>query len=468
VNYLYLLATLLFVYGIKGMTSLRTCRRGNRISEVGMLIAIVTTVAICAAGGFLSWWVLIAGLIVGSAAGTWIAKVTPTTAMPEMVGALNGCGGFASALVAVASILEDPILHDPTKSLADTTIVNAISTPATILIGMVTLTGSFVAYVKLGGKKLSHPLRGMARHQLHIAIGIGILLSSVWLVYAQSAWALVTATIVLVLLASVLGVFLVVPIGGADMPVVISLLNSYSGMAAAASGFVINNPLLIVVGALVGTSGLILTQIMCKAMNRSLGNVLLGGIGDEVVAKDAKDYQSIKSATPEEVAMLLEGAGSVVFVPGYGLAVAQAQHTIRELGELLMKRGANVRYAIHPVAGRMPGHMNVLLAESDVPYDQLWEMDRINGDFKNTDVVIVVGANDVVNPAARESSGPIAGMPILDVDQARTTVVIKRSLAPGYAGIKNPLFERDNCLMVFLDAKEALENMVKEVKELAK
>jgi NAD(P) transhydrogenase subunit beta len=333
---------------------------------------------------------------------------------------------------------------------------------------MVTLTGSFVAYVKLGGKKLSHPLRGMARHQLHIAIGIGILLSSVWLVYAQSAWALVTATIVLVLLASVLGVFLVVPIGGADMPVVISLLNSYSGMAAAASGFVINNPLLIVVGALVGTSGLILTQIMCKAMNRSLGNVLLGGIGDEVVAKDAKDYQSIKSATPEEVAMLLEGAGSVVFVPGYGLAVAQAQHTIRELGELLMKRGANVRYAIHPVAGRMPGHMNVLLAESDVPYDQLWEMDRINGDFKNTDVVIVVGANDVVNPAARESSGPIAGMPILDVDQARTTVVIKRSLAPGYAGIKNPLFERDNCLMVFLDAKEALENMVKEVKELAK
>jgi len=224
--------------------------------------------------------------------------------------------------------------------------------------------------------------------------------------------------------------------------------------------------LLVVVGSLVGTSGLILTKIMCKAMNRSLGNVLLGGMGEETVAKDAKDYKSIKSAQPEEIAMLLDGATSVVFVPGYGLAVAQAQHVVRELADLLQKRGAMVRYAIHPVAGRMPGHMNVLLAESDVPYEQLWEMERINGDFKNTDVVIVVGANDVVNPAARENSGPIAGMPILDVDQARTVVVIKRSLAPGYAGIKNPLFEAENTLMVFLDAKEALEGIVKEVKEL--
>jgi NAD(P) transhydrogenase subunit beta len=274
------------------------------------------------------------------------------------------------------------------------------------------------------------------------------------------------ATALLALLAAGLGALLVLPIGGADMPVVVSLLNSYSGVAGAAAGFVINSPLLVVVGALVGTSGLILTKIMCKAMNRSLGNVLLGGMGEETVAKDAKDYKSIKSAQPEEIAMLLDGATSVVFVPGYGLAVAQAQHVVRELADLLQKRGAMVRYAIHPVAGRMPGHMNVLLAESDVPYEQLWEMERINGDFKNTDVVIVVGANDVVNPAARENSGPIAGMPILDVDQARTVVVIKRSLAPGYAGIKNPLFEAENTLMVFLDAKEALEGIVKEVKEL--
>jgi NAD(P) transhydrogenase subunit beta len=285
-------------------------------------------------------------------------------------------------------------------------------------------------------------------------------------VFASGGASVAIAAILLALLSGVLGGFLVLPIGGADMPVVVSLLNSYSGVAGAAAGFVIANPLLIVVGALVGTSGLILTQIMCKAMNRSLGNVLLGGMGEETVAKDAKDYKSIKSAGPEEIAMLLDGASSVVFVPGYGLAVAQAQHVVRELADLLTKKGANVRYAIHPVAGRMPGHMNVLLAESDVPYEQLWEMDKINGDFKNTDVVIVVGANDVVNPAARESTGPIAGMPILDVDQARTVVVIKRSLAPGYAGIKNPLFELENTLMVFLDAKEALEGIVKEVKEL--
>jgi H+-translocating NAD(P) transhydrogenase subunit beta len=464
VDYLYLLATLLFVWGIKGLTSIKTCRRGNRISEVGMLLAIVTTLAVT---NNLSWGLLIAGLAVGGALGALIAVKTKTTQMPEMVGALNGLGGAASALVAIADMLESPVAKTDGLRLLDTGLVHAISTPLTILIGLVTLTGSFVAYFKLSGKKLVHPFHGMQRHYVHLAIGAGIIACSAWQLLAPSHWGLVLSTILLAILSSVLGVLLVMPIGGADMPVVISLLNSYSGLAGAASGFVINNPLLVVVGALVGTSGLILTQIMCKAMNRSLGNVLLGGMGgEETVAKDAKDYKSIKSAQPEEVAMLLDGATSVIFVPGYGLAVAQAQHTVRELGDLLTKRGALVRYAIHPVAGRMPGHMNVLLAESDVPYDQLWEMDRINGDFKNTDVAIVVGANDVVNPAAREATGPIAGMPILDVDQARTVIVTKRSLAPGYAGIKNPLFELDNCLMVFLDAKEALEAIVKEVKEL--
>ncbi len=461
--YLYLVATFLFVLGIKRLTSIKTCQLGNRTSEGAMLLAVVTALLVAAG---INWIVVIAGLLVGGAAGAVIARRTPTTQMPEMVAALNGFGGASSALVAMASLLINETMKDPTKSLADTGVVNAISTPFTILIGTLTLTGSFVAYLKLSGKKVAHPFAGMQRHAVHAALGVVALLLAVWQGSTHSHTAMTIATILLALVAGVLGVLLVMPIGGADMPVVVSLLNSYSGVAGAAAGFVINNPLLVVVGALVGTSGLILTQIMCKAMNRSLGNVLLGGMGEETVAKDAKDYKTIKSASPEEVAMLLDGASSVVFVPGYGLAVAQAQHIVRELADLLQKKGATVRYAIHPVAGRMPGHMNVLLAESDVPYDQLWEMDRINADFKNTDVAIVVGANDVVNPAARESTGPIAGMPILDVDQARTVVVIKRSLAPGYAGIKNPLFELENTLMVFLDAKEALEGIVKEVKDL--
>ncbi len=465
-DYLYLLATLLFVFGIKQLTSIKTCLRGNRLSELGMLLAVVTVVVIST--DLISWWVVIAGLLVGGGIGAMIAKKTATTQMPEMVAALNGFGGVSSALVAMAAILENPVMHDPEKTLAHTGLVNAFSTPATIVIGMVTLTGSFVAFFKLAGKKMAHPIKGAQRHYLHAGLGLIAILCAAWEVTTPSAFGLTTSTLLLAVSSGVLGVFLVMPIGGADMPVVVSLLNSYSGIAGAAAGFVIGNPLLIVVGALVGASGLILTQIMCKAMNRSLGNVLLGGIGEESVAKDAKDYQKIKSTTPEEVAMLLDGASSCIIVPGYGLAVAQAQHVVRELGDLLIKRGCNVRYAIHPVAGRMPGHMNVLLAESDVPYDQLWEMDRINGDFKNTDVVIIVGANDVVNPAARDATGPIAGMPILDVDQARTVVVVKRSLSPGYAGIRNPLFDLDNCLMVFLDAKEALEGIVKEVKELAK
>ena len=461
--YLYLLATFLFVFGIKKLTSVKTCRQGNRISEIAMLVAIVATLLVFSN---LNIGLILAGVVVGGAIGLVIAKKTPTTQMPEMVAALNGFGGLSSALVAIAFLLIDETLKDPTKTLWDTGAVNAISTPATIVIGMVTLTGSFVAYFKLSGKKLVHPLAGSNRHLAHAALGLAAFLLGYWQIVTGSHAEMTFATVLLAVLAAALGALLVLPIGGADMPVVVSLLNSYSGVAGATAGFVINNPLLVVVGALVGTSGLILTQIMCKAMNRSLGNVLLGGMGEETVAKDAKDYKSIKSAQPEEVAMLLDGASSVVFVPGYGLAVAQAQHVVRELADLLQKRGAVVRYAIHPVAGRMPGHMNVLLAESDVPYEQLWEMERINGDFKNTDVVIVVGANDVVNPAARSGSGPIAGMPILDVDQARTVVVVKRSLAPGYAGIKNPLFEAENTLMVFLDAKEALEGIVKEVKEL--
>ncbi len=468
-TYLYLLATLFFVFGIKRLTSVKTCASGNRLSEIGMAIAIVTTLIIFR--DEINWVTLIAGVIVGGGIGTFLAKRTPTTEMPELVAGLNGFGGIASALVAMAEVLKGVAANadlpdgSAPQTIADGGPVGAIATLAAILIGMVTLTGSFVAYGKLSGKKLSHPLSDSARHMLHLALGLAGIALGAWMCFAEGGTTIV-AMLLLAVVAAVLGVFLVMPIGGADMPVVVSLLNSYSGVAAAFAGFVINNPLLVVVGSLVGASGLILTQIMCKAMNRSLGNVLLGGMGEDSVSEDARDYTSIKQSGPEEIAMLLDGATSCIFVPGYGLAVAQAQHVVRELGDLLQARGCEVRYAIHPVAGRMPGHMNVLLAESDVPYDQLWEMERINGDFKNTDVVIVVGANDVVNPAAREPSGPIAGMPILDVDHARTVVVIKRSLSPGYAGIKNPLFELDNTLMVFMDAKGALEEMVKEVKDL--
>lgn len=464
-EYLYLLATLLFVFGIKRLTSIRTCAQGNRLSELGMLVAIIAALLI----NEVNWTVIIAGIVVGGGVGMFMAKRTPTTQMPELVAALNGFGGVASALVAIGSVLTNSALTNEVapQSISAFGIVPSIATPVAILIGMVTLTGSFVAYGKLSGKKLTHPFSGGSRHAFHAVLGLVAIAIASWMVTTQSSGQLITSIVLLSVVAAVLGVFLVMPIGGADMPVVVSLLNSYSGVAGAFAGFVIGSPLLIVIGAMVGASGLILTQIMCKAMNRSLSNVLLGGMGGEdAVAEDARDYTSIKQAGPEEIAMVLDGASSVIFVPGYGLAVAQAQHVVRELGDLLLARDVNVRYAIHPVAGRMPGHMNVLLAESDVPYDQLWEMERINGDFKNTDVVIVIGANDVVNPAAREPTGPIAGMPILDVDKAATVVVIKRSLSPGYAGIKNPLFDNDNTLMVFADAKEALEGMVREVKDL--
>ncbi len=467
-TYLYLAATALFILGIKGLSKVKSARNGNRLAATGMLIAIVGALI---EGQVLSpMWIAI-GIAVGAAIGGFLAGRVPLTQMPELVAAFNGTGGGASVFVALASLFAWESMigagPDAPANVAALGIPQAITLPLTIVIGMVTATGSAVAYFKLAGKKMTHPVPGAARQVLHAGLGIAAIGCCVWLVTAGESGAINTAAIAVVVLAGLLGVLLVLPIGGADMPVVVALLNSYSGLAAAASGFVISNSLLMVAGALVGASGLILTKIMCKAMNRSLGNVLLGGIGDDAQAEDARDYANIKETSPEEVAMLFDASSSIIMVPGYGLAVAQAQHTMRELGELLEKRGANVRYAIHPVAGRMPGHMNVLLAEADVSYDKLFELERINGDFKNTDIVVIVGANDVVNPAAREDpQSPIAGMPILDVDEAGTVVVVKRSLSPGYAGIKNPLFDKDNCLMVFMDAKKALEDMVSEVKEL--
>ncbi|MEC7725635.1 MAG: NAD(P)(+) transhydrogenase (Re/Si-specific) subunit beta, partial [Planctomycetota bacterium] len=386
--YLYLLATLLFVFGIKRLTSVKSCASGNRLSEVGMAVAIVTTLIIFRDS--ISWTTLAAGVIVGSAIGAVLAKKTPTTQMPELVAALNGFGGISSALVAMAEVMKGV----GERSIWDGGPLSTVATIAAVLIGMLTLTGSFVAYGKLSGKSLAHPLSGGSRHVLHLALGLGAIGLGLWMATATGEATPLVAMLLLSIVAAVLGVFLVMPIGGADMPVVVSLLNSYSGIAAAFAGLVILNPLLIVVGSMVGASGLILTQIMCKAMNRSLGNVLLGGMGGEdEVAEDARDYNNIKSSGPEEVAMLLDGASSVIVVPGYGLAVAQAQHVVRELGDLLIDRDVEVRYAIHPVAGRMPGPMNVLLAASDVPYDQRWAMERIHGAVQHTDVVIIVGAN---------------------------------------------------------------------------
>ena len=456
-TYLYLLATILFISGMKGLSKVRTARRGNQMAAAGMLLAIVTALAETEA---VSWTWIITGIIIGAGVGGYLARKVQMTEMPEMVAAFNGLGGAASMCVGLAFIV--------VTAKTDMNVSQLVTVPLSILIGGATLTGSAVAYLKLGGKKVKHPLSGSARHAAHAALAILVVLSSLWLaMYADTTSSIVMAALSVTVISGILGVFLVMPIGGADMPVVVALLNSYSGLAAAASGFVIGNLLLVVAGALVGASGLILTRIMCKAMNRSLSNVLLGGISDDAMAEDARDYENIKESSAEEVAMLFDAATSVIIVPGYGLAVAQAQHVTRELAEELEARGVTVRYAIHPVAGRMPGHMNVLLAEADVPYDRLFELEKINGDFQNTDVVLVLGANDVVNPAARtDQTSPIYGMPILDVDHAQTVIVVKRSLSPGYAGIKNPLFDLNNTLMVFADAKAALQEMVSEVKDL--
>jgi len=466
---LYLLATVLFIFGIKGLTKVRTARHGNRLAAIAMLVAVVATLLLIGRVNY--QWILI-GLVAGGLAGGIAAVRVEMTAMPEMVALFNGFGGAASALVASSllwlTIIQPGEIETAAQAVGGT---SAITSSLSILIGALTFSGSLVAYLKLAGKISGQPILMPGRHALNALLVLGSLAIGLWLAYfAVGPEAIEIAAVVLGALALVLGVTLVIPIGGADMPVVISLLNSYSGLAAAATGFVLHNNLLIIAGALVGASGLILTQIMCVAMNRTLSNVLFGGFGAVATTGGgggSSEYTNVKSSSPEEAAMILESAESVVFVPGYGLAVAQAQHTAKELGEQLEKRGTHVAYAIHPVAGRMPGHMNVLLAEADVDYDKLMEMDAINPDFANTDVVLVVGANDVVNPAAEKDPGsPIYGMPILQVFNARTTIVIKRSLSPGFAGIKNDLFEYPNNIMVYGDAKKVLQEIITELKDL--
>jgi H+-translocating NAD(P) transhydrogenase subunit beta len=467
---IYLLSAALFIFGLKRQSRVRTARGGNGLAAFAMLLAVVGTLLEL---GLVDYRWILGGLVMGGLVGLVAAVRVPMTSMPEMVALFNGSGGAASAVVASAVFWRD--VAEPGALTAGTVGeqlggVQVVTIGLSILIGSVTFTGSLIAYMKLQGSlKKGQPILLPARHVINVLLGLGVIAAAVWFGFgAADLDAAVIGLLVMVGISLLLGILLVVPIGGADMPVVVSLLNSYSGIAAAAAGFVIGNPLLIIAGAMVGAAGLILTQIMCVAMNRSLMNVLVGGFGvQDAATGGGTEYVNVKSAGAEEAAMLLENAESVVFVPGYGLAVAQAQHAVKELADILQERGCKVTYAIHPVAGRMPGHMNVLLAEADVPYELLIEMDDINPELKNTDVAIVLGANDVVNPAAQtDKTSPIYGMPILEVHNARTVFVVKRSLGAGYAGIKNELFERDNTMMIFGDAKKVVQDLIKEMKDL--
>ena len=451
----YILAAVLFIVGLKRLSSPATARSGNILGAFGMLSAIVVTLVV---NDIVDWEWIIAGLVAGGAIGLVMARMVQMTAMPQMVAVFNGFGGGASTVVAAAELFRANDANNVTDILA-------VSVMASAIIGAVTFTGSMIAFGKLQGLVASRPVLLPGRNILNALLIAGALGMAGWLIGVPD---LVVVFAVMVALALILGVMVVIPIGGADMPVVIALLNSYSGIAAAATGFVLGNNALIIAGSLVGASGIILTRIMCKAMNRSIANVMLGGFGavDSAAAGKIGD-RPVRSVGAEDGAMVLGYARSVIFVPGYGLAVAQAQHNVRELADLLQARGADIKYAVHPVAGRMPGHMNVLLAEANVPYDELYDLDQINDEFQRTDVAVVIGANDVTNPAARnDESSPIYGMPILNVDQAKSVIVMKRSLSPGFAGIDNDLFYLENTMMFFSDAKQGMMELVAEVKEL--
>lgn len=457
IQVLYLIASVLFIIGIKMMNKTKEARSGNLVSSVGMLIAIIATLLQI---NIVSITEILACMAIGSAIGLYYAYKVEMTKIPEMVSLFNGFGGIASVAVAVSDFWLKTNVN-----MVQMGIIITISIILSVFIGAVTFTGSMVAFLKLNGKITGNPITFKGQHLINLILLLVFIGASVFAVANQLDTSII---IVLTAISLLLGVLTVLPIGGADMPVVISLLNSYSGMAACATGFILNNNVLIVAGSLVGASGIILTQIMCKAMNRSLINVLLGGFGQTITKVEADGPEIIvKEVGVEEAAMLFDGASSVIVVPGYGMAVAQAQHVVRELYELCEKRNIEFKFAIHPVAGRMPGHMNVLLAEANIPYDKLIEMDQINDEFSNTDLVFVVGANDVVNPAAQTNpKSPIYGMPILNASKARTVIVSKRSMGKGYAGVENELFGYPNCLMLFGDAKQTIAKLVMELKEL--
>ena len=458
----YLVASVLFIMGLKMLASPKTARKGNGIAAIGMLLAIVVTLT---DQSILDFTYILIGLIVGSGIGLYLAVRVQMTAMPQMVGVLNGFGGGASALVAFAEYMR--LSGDPSLSVwrgGDVSLDVLITIVLSLLIGTVTIIGSGVASAKLHGIMRGAPILYPMQKQTNGIMLLAVIVLGVLFVLDPSRWYLL---IIIVFLSIVLGVTTVIPIGGADMPVVISLMNSFSGLAGAMTGFIISNNVLIISGTLVGTSGLILTKIMTKAMNRSLANVLFAGVGvDYDPTVQTKEERTVIRYTPEDAATIIDGAQSVIIVPGYGLAVAQAQHVLQELVNILTARGMQVRYAIHPVAGRMPGHMNVLLAEANAPYDILMEMDQINDDFQNTDIALVIGANDVVNPAARtKKESPLYGMPILNVDHARTIMVCKRSLNPGFAGENNDLFYDQKTMMIFGDAKETVTKLVQLMKK---
>ncbi len=451
----YLIAAICFILALKGLSSPTSSRRGNIIGIAGMVIAIVTTVL---DPNVLSYTWIIAGLVIGGAIGVVIALRIQMTAMPQLVAAFHSLVGMAAVLVAAAAFYA-PEAYNIVGADGTIKMASRIEMAIGMAIGAITFSGSVIAFAKLQGLVSGAPVVFPGQHILNLAIGIAIIALGAWFATGQSE----LAFLLIAALAFLIGVTLIIPIGGADMPVVVSMLNSYSGWAAAGIGFTLENELLIITGALVGSSGAILSYIMCKGMNRSFFNVILGGFGGEGAAPGADlGDRTVKQGSADDAAFIMQNASKVIIVPGYGMAVAQAQHAVREMADMLKEAGVDVAYAIHPVAGRMPGHMNVLLAEASVPYDEVFELEEINSQFATADVAFVIGANDVCNPLAKtDPSSPIAGMPILDAEKANTVLVVKRSLSPGYAGIDNPLFYRDNTMMLFADAKKMVEDVVK-------
>jgi len=445
----YLLAAVLFILGLKGLSAPKTARRGNLLAILGMAVALVAVLASPAVSEY-GW--IIAGVVIGGLIGSQMASRVEMTSMPQLVAALHSFVGLAAVLVALGTFLNHRAMGGLNPVLMAELGIGSF-------IGAITFTGSVVAFAKLQGLMGSAPLQFRGQHLLNALLALAMIGLTVYFCITGELGVWVAMTVA----ALLLGWLLITPIGGADMPVVVSMLNSYSGWAASATGFTLENELLIITGALVGASGAILSYIMCRAMNRSIISVIFGGFGGDAVSANAGQAgdQTVKSAAPEDASFMLENAEKVIIVPGYGMAVAQAQHAVSELTSLLEEHGVTVKFAIHPVAGRMPGHMNVLLAEADISYDRVFEMEEINSEFSTADVTLVIGANDVINPAARTDKGsPIYGMPILDVDKSRQIYVIKRSMSPGYAGVDNSLFYQDNCSLVFGDAKHVCEKML--------
>ena len=454
----YLVAGVCFILALRGLSSPSSSRQGNLFGMVGMAIAVVTTLLVAAPSDWVSWLLIIGGLGLGGGIGAYIAREVKMTDMPQLVAAFHSLVGLAAVFVAAAALYAPEAfgIGVPGAIHAQALIEMSIG----VAIGAFTFTGSVIAFAKLNGNMSGRPIILPARHLIHIVLAI-VLVALVWaFTVTAEPWLFWLITLV----ALVLGGLMIIPIGGADMPVVVSMLNSYSGWAAAGIGFTLGNTALIITGALVGSSGAILSYIMCKAMNRSFISVILGGFGGDSASSAAagEDDRPVKQGAAEDAAFLMKNAGKVIIVPGYGMAVAQAQHALREMADLLKKEGVEVKYAIHPVAGRMPGHMNVLLAEANVPYDEVFELDDINSEFAQSDVAFVIGANDVTNPAAKtDKTSPIYGMPVLNVEDAGTVLFIKRGMAAGYAGVQNELFFRDNTMMLFGDAKKVTEDIVK-------